>query len=130
MTSHFVELTSSTIFLRFSVSLFKFSYWLKFNVNIITASGVMTILFTVWVLPNIWRLERVRDTKFDMNVSSESYWMLENARVTVFTFLVLIRETQQVGVKLPPTPPRLRLILQKSKGNDSQLFQPLASLVC
>ena len=56
--------------------------------------------------------------------------MLENARVTAFTFLILIRETQQVEVKLPPTPPRLGLILQKFKGNDSQLFQPLARLVC
>ena len=66
------------------ISLVKFSYWSKFHVNIINGSGVMTIVFykrltrnpeigntTVWVLPNIWRLGRVRDTKFGTNVSNK-----------------------------------------------------------
>ena len=61
-----------------------FSYWSKFPVNIITGSGVMAIVFykgltrnpeirktQVCVLPNIWRLERVRDTKIGANVSNE-----------------------------------------------------------
>ena len=77
------------LFWRFLVSLVKFSYWSKFHVNIIAGSGVMTIFFykgltrkmeigntPVWVLLNIWRLEQVRDTKFDMNISNE---MLLNA---------------------------------------------------
>ena len=59
------------------VSLVKFSYWSKFHVSIITGSGVMTIFFykrltrnpvirntPVWVLPDIWRLGWVTDTKF------------------------------------------------------------------
>ena len=66
------------------VSLVKFSYWSKFHVNIITGSGVMTIYFykgltrnpeigntPVWVLPNIWRLGQVRDTKYCADVLNE-----------------------------------------------------------
>ena len=68
------------------VSLVKFSYWYKFHVNITT---VMTIFVykrltrnleikntPFWVLLNIWRLERVRDIKFGMNVFNK---MLLNA---------------------------------------------------
>ena len=71
------------------ISLVNFSYWSKFNVNFITGFGVKTILFykgltrnleikntLVCVLPNIWRLGQVRDTKFGTNVSTE---MLLNA---------------------------------------------------
>ena len=77
------------LFWRSFVSLVKFSYWSKFHVNISTGSGIMTILFykglirnpeigntPVWVLPNIWRLGRVMDTKFGTNVSNR---MLLNA---------------------------------------------------
>ena len=65
------------------ISLIKFSYWSKIHVNIITGSGIMTIFFykglsrnleigntLVWVLPNIWRLERVMNTTFGTNVSN------------------------------------------------------------
>ena len=64
-------------FWRSVVSLVMFSYWSKFHVNIITGSGVVAISFykgmirnpeigntPVWVLPNIWRLVQVRDTRF------------------------------------------------------------------
>ena len=66
------------------VSLVKFSYWSKFNVNIIAGSRVITISFykgltrnpeigntPVRVLPNIWRLGRVLNTKFGTNVSNK-----------------------------------------------------------
>ena len=66
------------------VSLVKFSYWSKFNVNTITGSRIKTIFFYkgltknqeignthVWGLPNIWRLEQVRNTKFDTNISNK-----------------------------------------------------------
>ena len=69
---------------RYFVSLVKFSYWSKFHVNIITGSGIITIFFykgltrnpeigntSVWVLPNIWRLGQVLDTKFCRNVSNK-----------------------------------------------------------
>ena len=66
------------------VSLVKFSYWSKFHGNNITGSGVVVISFCkglsrnleigstpVWVLPNIWRLERVRNTKLGMELSNK-----------------------------------------------------------
>ena len=66
------------------VSLVKFSYWSKFHVIIFTGSGVTAISFykgltrnpeirntPVWVLPNIWRLGQVRNTKFGMNISNK-----------------------------------------------------------
>ena len=65
-------------------SLVKFSYQSKFHVNIIDGSGVMTISFykeltrnpeigniPVWVLPNMWRLGRVRNNKFGTNISNK-----------------------------------------------------------
>ena len=71
------------------VSLVKFSYWSKSHVRIITGSGVMTNSFykgltrnlkigntPLWVLPNIWRLGRVMNTKYGTNVSNK---MLLNA---------------------------------------------------
>ena len=71
------------------ISLVKFSYWSKFHVNIITGSGIMKMIFCegltrnpeigntlVWVLPNIWRLGQVIDTKAGTNVSNR---MLPNA---------------------------------------------------
>ena len=90
MTSQSSEMTSSSIFFDvFFVSLVNFSYWSKFHVNVITGSGIVTIFFykgltrnpeigntPVWVLPNIWRLGRVMDTKFGTNVSNK---MLLNA---------------------------------------------------
>ena len=69
-------------FWRCFVSIVKFSYCSKFQVNIITCSGFMTIFFykgftrnleigntLIWVLPNIWRRGWVMDTKFCMNIS-------------------------------------------------------------
>ena len=76
-------------FWRCFVFLVQFSYSSKFHVNVITGSGVKTISFCkgltrnpeigntpIWVLPNIWRLGRVRNTKFCTNVSNK---MLLNA---------------------------------------------------
>ena len=70
-------------FWRGFVSLIKCSYCSVFHVNIITGSGIMTIFFykrltrnpeigntPVWVLPNIWRLGQVMDTKFSTNISN------------------------------------------------------------
>ena len=90
-------------FWRCFVSLVKFSCWSKFhvNININTGSGVMIISFykgltrnpeignnPVWVLPNIWRLGRVRSTEFGTEV------------LNAFTVSELLRENQK-GVKLP-----------------------------
>ena len=85
MKSQFPEMTSLSIFLTLFHSLVKFSYWSKFHVNIIIGSGVMTISFykgltrnrdigntLAWVLPNIWRLGWVRDTKYGTNTSNKT----------------------------------------------------------
>ena len=124
MTSQFSYMASSSkFFWRGFVSLMKFSYWSKFHVNIITDSGVMTIFFykvltrnpeigntPVWVLPNIWRLGRVRNTKFGTNVSIEMRLNAANARVTAFLVSELLRENQQdEGGRYNYPPPRLGL---------------------
>ena len=75
----------------------------------ITGSAVMTIFVykeltrtlevrntPVWVLPNIWRLERVKDAKFDMNKKLLNA-SKQNTRVTAFTVSELLREKQQEG---------------------------------
>ena len=56
VTSQFSIMTSSSIFF-----LSLFSYWSR-NPEIGNTP--------VWVLPNIWRLGRVLDTKFDTNISN------------------------------------------------------------
>ena len=60
----------------------------------------------IWVLPNIWRLGRSRDTKFGRNVSNK---ML--LRVTVFTISELLRENQQ-GSKLSRNQVRVKLSIE------------------
>ena len=100
------------------VSLVRFSYWSKFHVNIITGSGVMTIFFCrrltrnlaigntpIWVLPNIWRLRWVRNTKFDTNVSNEM--LLNAAKCQSYSFyrFWVIERKPRGGVNYPPPPP-------------------------
>ena len=95
---------------RCFVFLVKLIYWSKFHVNIITGSGVMKISFynglarnpeiehtPVWVLPNIWRLRRVRN-----------YWKLQNVVWGFYCFWVIKGKAAgagegALGVKLPPT---------------------------
>ena len=84
------------LFWRCFVSIVKFSYWSKFHVNIITGSVIMAVFFykglsrnpeigntPVWVLPNIWRLEQVMDTKFGANVSNRI--LLNAAKFQVYS---------------------------------------------
>ena len=107
-------------FWRCFVSLVKFSCWSKFHVNIITDSGIMTIFFykgltrnpeigntPVWVLPNIWRLGRVMDTKFGTNVSNRM--LLNAAKFQGYSFyrFWVIKGKPTGEIKSPP--PRLGL---------------------
>ena len=102
------------LFWRCRVLFVKFGYWSKFHVNIITCSKVMTIFVYKGLTRNpeignnpvctlsIWRLGRVKNTKFGRNVSNEK---LRNAATylgTVFTVSELLKENQR-GVKIRPT---------------------------
>ena len=98
MASQFSDITStSNFFWRCFVSPVKLSNWSKFHVNIITGSGIMTIFFykgltrnleigntLVWVLPNIWRLGLVMDTKFGTNISNRM--LLNSAKFQGYNF--------------------------------------------
>ena len=122
MTSKFSDMESSSNFLYVDFfSLAKFNYWSKFHVNIITGSEVMTISFYkgltrnseigkthVWVLPNIWRLGRVRNTKSGTNISNKILLNATNGTVKAFTISEPLRENQQ-GVKLPPPPTQMKV---------------------
>ena len=59
------------------------------------------------VLPNIWRLGQVSDSKFGRNVSNKVLLnTAKNARVTTFTVSELLMENQQGGLNYtPPAPP-------------------------
>ena len=89
MTSRYSTRSYRHFFQRCFLALVKFSYCSKFHINIISGSGVMTTFFykgltrnpeigntPVWVLSNIWRLGRVRDTEFGTILSNK---MLANA---------------------------------------------------
>ena len=114
------------------VSRVKFSYWFKFNVNIIPSSGIMTISFykgltrnpeignsSSWVLPNIWRLGRVMDTKFGTKVSNR---ILLNAakcqglQLLLFLGTPLLRENQLGGDKI--TSPSLHTQIRVKRKKD------------
>ena len=121
-SSNFLTWCHHQIFWRGFVSLVKFSYWSKFHVNIITGSGVTTIFFykgltrnpeigntPVLVLPNMWRLGQVRDTKFGANVSNKM--LLHAAKCQRYSFyrFWVIKGKPTGGVKLSHPSPRLGL---------------------
>ena len=121
------------IFWRCFVSLVKFSNWSKFHVNIITGSGVITVFFCkwltrnpeightlVWVLPIIWRLGPVRNTKFGTGVSNETLLNVVKCQSYSFYRFWVIKGKPTVVVKLPPHPPpptSPRLVLKNKHLN-------------
>ena len=103
------------------VSLVKFSYCSKFQVNIITGSTVMTIMAKnleirnnpTWILPKIWRLGRVMDSNFDTDVSKSM--LLNDTKCQGYSqyrfWVIKAKLTGGGGRITPPShhPPRLRL---------------------
>ena len=87
-------IVSSSNFFDVAVFLLKLSCWFKFHVNIIT--GMTISLYkgltgnpeigntSVWVFPSIWRLGRVRDTKFGTNVSNKM--LLNTSKCQSYSF--------------------------------------------
>ena len=87
--------------------------------SISSGSGVVTIFFykgltrnqeikntTIWVLPNIWRLGWVRDTKFGTSVSNELSLNAEKWQdYSFYCFWVIKGKPTGCRVKLPPHPP-------------------------
>ena len=72
-TPQFADMPSSSNLFDIANFVSKFSYWFKFYVNDKGIDQSPEIVNTsVCVLTNIWRLGRVRDTKFGMNVSNET----------------------------------------------------------
>ena len=100
MISKFVEITSSSIFWRCFVSFVKFSYCSKFHVNFITGPGVIPIYFYKGLtrnpemeylnLCNIWRLGRVRVTKFGTNVSDKKLLNVSQIRAKTWRLWLLV----------------------------------------
>ena len=121
MTSQFADMTSLSIFAwSCFVSLVNFNYWSKFYLNIITGSGVMIIYFykgvsrnpeiennPVWVLPNIWRLGQVRDTKLGTDVSNKMLLNAAKCQGYIFYRFWVIKEkpTESKVTPAPPPPP-------------------------
>ena len=110
------------------VSLAKFSYWSTFHVDIITGSGILTIFLykgltrnpeigntPVWVLPKIWRLGQVMDTKFGTNVSNRM--LLNAAKFQGYHFycfwVIKGKPTQGAEQNYPRPLPSPRLGLQQ-----------------
>ena len=101
------------------VSLVKFSYMSKLHVNIIAGSGVMTISFykrltrnleivntPIWVFPNIWRLGRVRNSKFGTNNSNKmSLNAAKCQRCSFYRFWVIKGKPTGEGINLIPPGP-------------------------
>ena len=69
----------------------KFTYWFNFYVNISTGSGVASVL----VLAIIWRLGKVRDTKFDTDITNEMLLNAKCYKVRGFTVSELLREANR-----------------------------------
>ena len=108
-------------FWRCFLSLVKFRYCSKFHINIITGSGIIIIFFykglarnleigniPVWVLPNIWRLEQVMETKFGTNVSNRMLLNATKCQGYSFYLFKLLKKNQLRG-KITPLTPRLGL---------------------
>ena len=56
----------------------------------------------VWVLPNIWRLRQVRDTKFGTTVSNKKFSNTSKCQGYSFYRFWVIKGKPAGGVKLPP----------------------------
>ena len=97
----------------------KLKYWSKFHANIILGSRVMRIFLykelirnpeigntPVWILPNIWRLGQVRDSKFSINISNEM--LLNAAKCQGYSFyhfwVIKGKQTGGEGCLNYPTP--------------------------
>ena len=111
-------------FWRCFASFVKFNYYSNIHLHIITGSWLMTISLykrltrnpeignsPVWVLPNIWRLGPVRNTKFGRNLSNKM--LLNAAKCQCYSFyrfcVIKGKPIGRRGSKIALPLPRLEL---------------------
>ena len=122
MTLQFPDMTSSSIFLGCLVSFLNFLLSIFVSVVSFLTKNPEIGNTPIWVLPNIWRLRRVSDTKFG---SDE---MLPNAaKCQVYSFyrfwVIKGKPTGQGGnCPPPPPPPPPRLELIKLQTSDLKYY--------
>ena len=122
MTSHFVDMTSRHFF---DVVIFLLSI-LVTGPSFMSISSLVLELWQfsfirdwpeignspVWVLPNIWRLGRVRNTKFGTKISNKILLNAAKCQGCSFTVSELFKENQQGMGKITPchsTPPSTQI---------------------
>ena len=80
----------------------------------------------VWVLPNIWRLGRVMDTKFATNAANKM--LLNAAKFQGYSFYcfweIIKRKPTGGGSKITPSPPRLGLRVNKTEKTKDDVSFP------
>ena len=109
MTSQFADMASSyNFFLRCRIHLVKFSYWFKFHANRGLTRNLEIGNKPVWVLPNIWWVGQIRDTKFGVNVSNEKLLNAAKCQGNSFYCFRVIKGNPTEG-KTNALPPRLGL---------------------
>ena len=143
MTSQFSDMTSLSTFWTLFCFLVNFSYWSKFHVNIITGSGIITIFFykgltrnpeirdtSVWVLPNIWRLGRVRNTKPSTNSSDKI--VLNAAKCqgySFYRFWVIKEKPTREGKSIPPPPSQIRVNNERRAWMVCLFFKNIINII-
>ena len=109
MTSQFADMALSyNFFLRCRIHLVKFSYWFKFHANRGLTRNLEIGNKPIWVLPNIWWVGQIRDTKFGANVSNEKLLNAAKCQGNSFYCFRVIKGKSTEG-KTNALPPRLGL---------------------
>ena len=88
MKSQFVDMTYRQFFWRCHVFPVNFSYWSKFHVNIITGSGVMTIL-VYKRLTRIWKSEILPSGFFPISGNCGELWIPNLAPMSLISYWIL-----------------------------------------
>ena len=86
----------------------------------------------VWVLPNIWRLRRVRDIKFGTNVSDKILLNAAKSQGYRFYRFWVIKGKPTGGKITPSPPPRLALIIDLNflvSAVITQIFNPTKEFI-
>ena len=76
----------------------------------------------VWVLPNIWRLGRVMDTKFGTNVSNRMLLNSAKFQSCSFYFFWVIKGKPTGGQNSPPPPTQIRVNQNTLSNSNSSNF--------